>query len=104
MQPKITHLFAALALVLGAHSVQADPKLAEKNACMICHGVDQKKIGPSYTDVAAKYAKDKDAVTKLAGSIKAGGSGKWGVIPMPPQAALSEADSKVLAAWIMGIK
>ncbi len=103
MQSKTIYIFAALTLVFSAHSVQADPKLAEKNACMVCHAVDQKKIGPSYKAVAAKYANDKDAVAKLTVSIKAGGSGKWGVIPMPPQAALSEADSKVLATWIMGI-
>jgi cytochrome c len=85
-------------------SAHADLKLAEKNACMACHAVDQKKIGPSYKDVAAKHAKDKDAVAKLAVSIKAGGSGKWGPIPMPAQVALSEADAKVLATWIMATK
>ncbi len=85
-------------------SAYADSKLAEKNACMACHAVEQKKLGPSYKDVAAKYAKDKDALAKLAASIKAGGSGKWGVIPMPAQTALSEADAKALAAWIMAAK
>lgn len=93
-----------LASVMAVSSAYADAKLAEKNACMACHAVDQKKIGPSYKDVAAKYAKDKDAVAKLVPSIKAGGSGKWGAIPMPPQAALSDADAKVLAAWIMATK
>jgi cytochrome c len=90
--------------LLASGFAQADLKLAEKNACTACHAVDQKKLGPSYKDVAAKYAKDKDGVSKLAASIKAGGSGKWGVIPMPAQAALSEADAKTLAIWILAIK
>ena len=38
----------------------------------------------------------------LAKSIRAGGTGKWGEVAMPPQAQLSEADAKKLAAWILG--
>jgi len=38
----------------------------------------------------------------LIKSIKGGGSGKWGAIPMPAQAALSEDDAKTLAAWVLG--
>ncbi len=92
------------ACMLAAGSVYADQKLADKNACMACHAVDKKVLGPSFKDVAAKYAKDKDAQIKLTASIKAGGSGKWGVIPMPAQAALSEADAKSLATWILAAK
>jgi len=40
-------------------------------------------------------------VAKLAASIKAGGAGKWGPVPMPAQAALSDNDAKTLAAWIL---
>ena len=73
--------------------------LASKNACMGCHAVDKKLVGPAYKDVAAKY-KGMD-VAKLAASIKAGGAGKWGPVPMPAQAALSDNDAKTLAAWIL---
>jgi cytochrome c len=95
----------AATLVISQFGVAlADQALAQKNACMACHAVDKKMIGPSYKDVAAKYAKDKDAATKLVTSIKAGGAGKWGAIPMPAQAALSEADAKTLAVWILSTK
>lgn len=93
---------ALLGLWMCAGAAHADQKLAEKNACMACHGVDKKVLGPAYQDVANKYAKDKDAVSKLTASIKAGGSGKWGAIPMPSQAALSDADAKTLAQWVLG--
>ena len=49
-----------------------------------------------------KYAGQADAEAAVAKNIKAGGSGKWGPIPMPPQAQLSDADVKTLAAWILG--
>jgi cytochrome c len=38
----------------------------------------------------------------LAKSIKAGGSGKWGPVPMPAQPALSDADALALANWVLG--
>ena len=94
--------FAALALTVAAAPAFANLALAQKNACTACHAVDKKVVGPSYADVAKKYAGQKDAVKTLAASIKAGGSGKWGPVPMPAQAALSDADLTTLATWILG--
>jgi cytochrome c len=87
-------LFAAL----PAH---ANLALAQKNACMACHAVDKKLVGPAYQEIAKKYAGQADAPAKLADSIRKGGSGKWGPVPMPAQPALSEADAKTLAAWVL---
>jgi cytochrome c len=68
---------------------------------MACHNVDKKLVGPAYQDIAKKYAGQKDAAAHLAKSIQAGGSGKWGPVPMPPQSALSDADASILAIWIL---
>lgn len=87
-------------LVLSAPAF-ANMELATKNACMGCHAVATKLVGPAYADVAKKYAGQKDAEANLTKSIKAGGAGKWGQIPMPAQAQLSDADAKKLAAWIL---
>ena len=95
-----TFVCAAGGLLATAPS-WADLALAQKNACMACHAVDKKLVGPAYQEVAKKYAGQADAQTQLAKSIKAGGSGKWGAVPMPPQAALSDADANTLAAWIL---
>ncbi len=93
-------LIPSLALMAAAPA-WANLALAQKNACMACHAVDKKLVGPSYQDVAKKYAGQKDAEANLAKSIKAGGSGKWGPVPMPAQPNLSEADAKTLAAWVL---
>ena len=77
----------------------ADEALAKSKNCMACHAVDKKLVGPAYKDVAKKYAGK--SADELAKSIKAGGSGKWGAVPMPAQAALSDADAKTLATWIL---
>ena len=95
-------IFAAVAVsALMSATAIANMDMAKKNACMACHAVDKKLVGPSYNDVAKKYAGQKDAEATLAKSIKAGGSGKWGPVPMPAQAALSEADALTLANWIL---
>lgn len=75
--------------------------LAQKHACLACHAVETKIVGPAYADVAKKYKGQKDAVATLVDHIKKGGSGKWGPIPMPAQTNLSDADAKTLAKWIL---
>ena len=97
---KLTSALIAASAVFSAPAF-ANLDMAKKNACMACHAVDKKVVGPAYQDVAKKYAGQKDAVANLVKSIKAGGSGKWGPVPMPAQAALSDADANTLAAWIL---
>ena len=91
-----------LAMTLSvAVPAMADQALATSKNCMACHAVDKKLVGPSYKDVAAKYAGQKDAVEKLAVKIIKGGAGGGGPIPMPPNAQVNEADAKKLATWVM---
>ncbi|PBJ27779.1 Cytochrome c-551 precursor [Pseudomonas sp. ACN8] len=75
--------------------------LLQNNACLSCHAIDHKVVGPAYRDVAAKYAKDPQAMDRLMSSIQHGGSGKWGDVPMPPFAQLSPDDLKSLATFIL---
>ncbi len=100
MKTVISVVFAAAAFA-AAMPAQANLALAQKNACTACHAVDKKLVGPAYQDVAKKYAGQKDAAATLADSIRKGGSGKWGPVPMPAQAALSETDAKILADWVL---
>jgi cytochrome c551/c552 len=75
--------------------------LLSKNSCTACHGMKNKVVDPGFNEIAAKYKSKADAESYLAAKIKAGGSGVWGAIPMPPQAQLKEADVKAIAAWIV---
>ena len=96
--------FAALAAVTMAAPAMADEALAKSKNCMACHSVDKKLGGPAFKDVAAKFAKDPGAGDMLAGKIMKGSSGVWGAVPMPPNANVSEAEAKKLAAWVMSLK
>ncbi|MDR2235007.1 MAG: cytochrome C [Chryseobacterium sp.] len=70
--------------------------------CLSCHQTDQKLIGPSYHDVAAKYS-EADA-DMLAQKIIDGGKGNWGDIPMTPHAGLSKENAKLMVKYILSLK
>ena len=100
-------LVAGLFVAGGAHAAldnKAADDLMKKDGCGACHAVDKKIVGPAYQDVAAKYKADKDAPAKLAQKVKAGGSGVWGQVPMPPNAAVPDEDVKALVTWILSLK
>ncbi|AOY92414.1 cytochrome C [Cupriavidus sp. USMAA2-4] len=92
-----------LAAAASAHAVDAAKaqEIANKNACMGCHQVDKKLVGPAFKDVAAKYKGDKNAEAALIKKVKGGGSGVWGPIPMPANAGVSDADVKTVVEWVL---
>ncbi|MEY3477389.1 MAG: hypothetical protein RLY65_1789 [Pseudomonadota bacterium] len=82
----VTLSVSALVIALGSFAAKpalASADLAKAKNCLACHAPDKKLIGPSYKDVAAKYAKDAGAAKNLAQKIQKGGVGVWGQIPMP---------------------
>jgi cytochrome c len=94
---------ATLAAALAGGNAFANMELAQKSGCTSCHAVDKKIVGPSYKDVAAKYKGNKDAEALLAEKVKKGGSGTWGPVPMPPNAAVKDDDVKALVKWILAM-
>jgi cytochrome c len=101
----MNRIFVAIAALVTGVSVStpalADLALATSKNCMACHAIEKKLVGPSYKDIAAKYAGQADAVDKLANKVVKGGSGAWGPVPMPANAQINDADAKKLVAWIM---
>lgn len=102
---KIVLLLTALAYFIPA--VQANNEdqkafaLAKQNACLGCHAIDKKIVGPSFQSVAQKYKNDASAPTFLKNKVAKGGAGSWGVVPMPANAKLSDVDLSLLTAWIL---
>ena len=93
---------ATLATVFAVSTpALAEMALATTKNCMACHAVDKKLVGPSYKDIATKYAGQADAVDKLASKVVKGGSGVWGPVPMPANAQINDADAKKLVTWIL---
>jgi len=101
---KYSLLVGSVLAIMVSGSAMANADLAKAKNCMGCHAVDNKVVGPSYKDVAKKYANDKTAEAKLAQKVIKGGTGVWGAIPMPANAQVSEAEAKTLVKWILSLK
>lgn len=89
---------------LASSSAMASADLAKAKNCMACHAVASKLVGPAFKDVAAKYAGQKDAESKLVGKVLKGGSGSWGAVPMPANPQVTEAESRTLIKWVLAQK
>ncbi|NLD01176.1 MAG: c-type cytochrome [Gammaproteobacteria bacterium] len=95
-------------LVMGV-AFAAQPALAsdgetifKSNACVACHSIDNKMVGPALKDVAAKNAGVEGAAATLALHIKNGNAGLWGPIPMPPN-QVTEDEARILAEWVLSL-
>jgi cytochrome c len=95
-----------------APAATADSKgleLIGASDCTTCHRLHKEaagaSIGPSYSEVAAKYAPAADTtVDRLVHKIIAGGSGIWGTVPMTPHPALAPDDVKTMVTYILSLK
>jgi cytochrome c len=100
--PAVT-LLSVSALVVPQALANAD--LAKKSNCLACHMVDKKLVGPSFQDIAKRYASDATAEARLVDKVKKGGTGAWKdqsiTIPMPPNSTVKDADIKTLVKWIL---
>lgn len=84
-----------------AHAADPGLRIAQTNACLGCHAVDRKLVGPSFKDIAAKYHGNAAAPAQLAKKVKEGGAGVWGPIPMPSHPGMSAADIKSVVSWVL---
>jgi len=93
-----------LASLAQAADVDKTVELAKSAGCYTCHANAEKVVGPSFADIASKYAGEKDAAASLAQSIQNGSRGKWGRVPMPPHPSLGAPDLKTLSEWVLTVK
>lgn len=102
---KIIFIFTALVFFMPISYANVENEkafaIAKQNACLGCHAINKKIVGPSFQAVAEKYKSDPNAQTFLKNKIAKGGSGSWGVVPMPANTKLNDADLSTLAGWIL---
>jgi len=97
----------AALLFIGPRLVHASSEnakaiaIAKQNACLACHAIDKKIVGPSFQDIAAKYKNNSNVNSLLKNKIQKGSAGSWGVVPMPANAKLSDAELSILVPWIL---
>ncbi|PKO85586.1 MAG: cytochrome C [Betaproteobacteria bacterium HGW-Betaproteobacteria-12] len=96
----------AASLLAVAKPALASEDIVKKARCVACHAVDQKRVGPPYKEVAAKYKGDAKAPAMLFEKVRHGGSGNWGTVPMLPHPAdkISDDDLKAAISWILALQ
>lgn len=98
-------MIAALSISTTSLAAGSGEAVFKQSNCNGCHAIDRKSVGPALKDVAAKYAGDKDAQAKLEKKTRNGGSGTFGVMPMPvTPKTVSDADIKTMVTWILSLK
>ena len=100
---------AALALCFGGRAFAVDEEaaraVARQNNCFKCHGVDKKKDGPAWREIAAKYKGKPDSEERLTKHLTTGEKAKFPdgheedhkVIKADP------AETKNLVQWILSL-
>ena len=78
--------------------------LIGQSDCLGCHKVSEKLVGPSYQEVAERYAGQPGIEDSLANKIIHGGSGNWGQVPMSGHPNVSKDDAVAMAKYILLLK
>ena len=84
-------------LATGLSYAQSGADVVKAKGCLNCHAVDQKKVGPAFKDVAAKYRAEKEgAEGKLVAKLKGGKD--------HPKIAASDAELKAAVGYVLSQK
>lgn len=87
---------AACMMVAAVANASAAEDLAKAKGCLKCHSVGEKKVGPSYKDIAAKYTGKSEAEATLVAMLR---DGKGHM-----KATASDAEIKTLVQWVLSAK
>ena len=109
MRGRIALLPLIIAAILLTGNAQGDEALVKSKNCMACHAVDARRIGPSYKEIAKRYAGQKDVEAMLAEKIIKGSKGAWkqelkAEVLMPPNARVKPEEAARIVQWILGLK
>ena len=76
--------------------------LMNEHKCYLCHANNDRVAGPAFSDVAAKYRGNANAVDIVAARVRQGvqGEGPW---HMPPHPEISPDEARVIAQYILSL-
>ena len=77
--------------------------LLSSSDCYTCHADRKVLTAPSFSEIAAKYKNDKEAIPKLSTKVIAGSVGTWGDRPMPPHPEFLLEDVHKMVRYILNL-
>ncbi|NND31833.1 MAG: cytochrome C [Saprospiraceae bacterium] len=75
----------------------------DKSGCSTCHTALEKMIGPSYVEIANRYAQIKEALPLLVSRVQQGSKGEWGDAEMIPHPNLDVRDLTNMIKYILSL-
>lgn len=75
----------------------------ESARCLACHEVRRMRVGPPFEAISRRFAGQRGAEEYLAHTIRSGGRGRWGAVPMPAQPQVTPGQAAVIAKWILSL-
>jgi cytochrome c len=94
------------AYLSGAGKYSAGLSLIQQSDCLNCHAIDRRIIGPSFKEIAQRYASADDqntAIQTSAERIIKGSSKVWGEVPMLPHVQFSQDQAETIVRWIFSL-
>lgn len=71
--------------------------------CATCHKTVDRKRGPAFQDIAARYPMNSTYIDILAKRVVLGAKGAWGNVVMPPHPHVSEKDARTMVMYILSL-
>lgn len=78
--------------------------LVASSDCLTCHKLNEKLIGPAYTDISNRYTAHPDTMSMLATKIIKGGAGNWGPVQMTPHPQISKENAVQMVKYILAVE
>lgn len=93
----------AQTVTVSKAEIETGKQLIAGSDCFACHKIDERTVGPSYTEVAKKYPLSEKNINMLSEKVIKGGSGVWGQIPMAPHSSITDEDAKKMVKYILSL-
>ena len=83
-----------------------DPGFAMMKAsdCFNCHAIEQKVVGPSLVEIAAKYRGQPGALDASVKRVREGSTKIWGEIPMLPHPQHTTDEVTIMLRWVFALE
>ncbi|MFB9293748.1 PQQ-dependent sugar dehydrogenase [Persicitalea jodogahamensis] len=101
--PQLANQAALIGHQETAENMDLGKELLEKSDCKACHQINQKSVGPAFTDVSNKYRTDPGALARLANKVITGGGGVWGDMAMNAHPQLSKEEATEIVKYVLAI-
>lgn len=102
-KPTIVRLAGDIDVSPPAFTLDKGEVLISYSDCATCHKAADRKRGPAFQDIAARYPMNTTYIDILAKRVVLGTKGAWGNVVMPAHPTISEEDAKTMVMYILSL-